>query len=79
MLTRKRRWSILIAAALLGLLICGFAAFQYAIHSLKEQVEKTLGPQGEVNEIRISLTGGRNHRFAHQGAGRNERDGLASR
>ena len=39
------------------LLIVGFAAFQFAIHSLKGQVEKALGPNGEVKEIRVSLTG----------------------
>ena len=57
MRTRTRRWTLIIGGTLIVILIAGFAAFQFAIQSLKGQVEKALGPQGEVKEIRVSLTG----------------------
>lgn len=57
MSARARRWILIIGSALIALLIVGFAAFQYAVHSLKGQVEDALGPNGEVKEIRVSLTG----------------------
>ena len=57
MSARARRWILIIGSALIVLLIVGFAAFQYAVHSLKGQVEDALGPNGEVKEIRVSLTG----------------------
>ncbi|MEI7430053.1 MAG: DUF748 domain-containing protein [Betaproteobacteria bacterium] len=56
MATPTRRWTFIIGGTLIALLITGFAAFQYAIHALKGQVESALGPQGEVQEIRVSLT-----------------------
>ncbi|MFZ2269661.1 MAG: DUF748 domain-containing protein [Azonexus sp.] len=43
--------------ALLALLILLFLAFQVAVHILKGQVEKALGPTGEVREIRVGLGG----------------------
>lgn len=57
MSTRTRRWTLIIGGTLIVLLIAGFAAFQFAIQSLKGQVEKALGPQGGVKEIRVSLKG----------------------
>lgn len=57
MSTKTRRWTLIIGATLAAVLIAGFAAFQFAIQALKEQVEKALGPQGEVKEIRVGLTG----------------------
>ena len=57
MSARARRWILIIGGGFIVLLIVGFAAFQFAIHSLKGQVEKALGPNGEVKEIRVSLTG----------------------
>jgi hypothetical protein len=57
MALRKHRWKLLVGGSLAVLLIATFAAFQFAIHALKGQVEKALGPQGEVKEIRVSLTG----------------------
>jgi len=56
MATLTRRWTFIIGGTLIALLITGFAAFQFAIHALKGQVESALGPQGEVKEIRVSLT-----------------------
>lgn len=38
-------------------MVGGFATWQLAIRSLKSQVEQALGPQGEVREIRVGLTG----------------------
>ena len=52
----KRR--LLIVLALIGIMVLGgFAAWHVAIRSLKSQVEQALGPQGEVREIRVGLTG----------------------
>ena len=52
----KRR--VLIVLALIGIMVLGgFAAWHIAIRSLKSQVEQALGPQGEVREIRVGLTG----------------------
>ena len=44
-----RRWPLIVAGTLAVLLIVAFAAFQFAIKSLKSQVEQALGPHGEVN------------------------------
>ncbi|MBK7421915.1 MAG: DUF748 domain-containing protein [Propionivibrio sp.] len=57
MSTRARRWTLIIGSTFIFLLIAGLAAFQFAIHALKGQVEKALGPHGEVKSIRVSLTG----------------------
>ena len=52
----KRR--LLIVLALIGIMVLGgFTAWHFAIRSLKSQVEQALGPQGEVREIRVGLTG----------------------
>ena len=52
----KRR--VFIVLALIAIVVLGgFAAWQVAIRSLKSQVEQALGPQGEVREIRVGLTG----------------------
>jgi hypothetical protein len=52
-----RRRILIVGSTLLVLGIAGFCAFQYAIQALKEQVENALGPNGEVKEIRVGLTG----------------------
>lgn len=57
MTTKPRRWSLIIGSALAVVLIGGFVAFQFAIQALKGQVEKALGPDGEVKEIRVRLNG----------------------
>src|ERR1035437_9210877 len=57
MSTRSRRWFLIIGGSFVALLIIGFAAFQFAIHALKSQVEKALGPYGEVQSINVGLTG----------------------
>ena len=52
----KRR--VVIVLALIGIMVLGgFTAWHIAIRSLKSQVEQVLGPQGEVREIRVGLTG----------------------
>ena len=52
----KRR--LLIVLTLIAIvMVGGFATWQFAIRSLKSQVEQALGPQGEVREIRVGLTG----------------------
>jgi hypothetical protein len=57
MSTRSRRWLLILGASLVALLVIGFAAFQFAIHALKGQVEKALGPYGEVQAINVGLGG----------------------
>ena len=57
MKTRTRHWTLIIVSTFIVLLIAGFAAFQFAIHSLKGQIEKSLVPQSEVKEIKVGLTG----------------------
>jgi hypothetical protein len=52
-----RRWPLIVAGILVALLIAAFAAFQFAIKTLKSQVEQALGPYGEVKEIRVTFTG----------------------
>lgn len=54
---RARRWILILGITGAALFIAAFAAFQFAIHTLKGQVEKALGPNGEVAEIRVGLTG----------------------
>lgn len=57
MATRKTPWKLIIGITLSFLIIGAVTAFQFAVHSLKTQVEKTLGPLGEVKDISVSLTG----------------------
>lgn len=57
MSTRARRWILIVGSCCVVLLIASFAAFQFAVHALKGQVEEALGPHGEVKEIRVGLTG----------------------
>ena len=57
MSTRSRPWLLILGGSLAALLIIGFAAFQFAIHVLKGQVEQALGPYGEVKAINVGLTG----------------------
>jgi len=57
MSTRSKRWLLILGGSLVALLIIGFAAFQFAIHALKGQVEKALGPYGEVQAINVGLSG----------------------
>ena len=57
MQTKTRRWTLIIATTVAVLLIAGFVAFQFAVRSLKGHIEKALGPQGEVKEIHVNLTG----------------------
>ena len=54
---RRSRRLLIIASLLAALLLGAFAAFQFAAQSLKTQVEQALGPQGEVHDIRVGLTG----------------------
>ncbi len=57
MKTRTRRWVLITVSMFIIWLIAGFFAFQFAVHSLKAQIEKSLGPQSEVKEIKVGLTG----------------------
>ena len=57
MSARTKRWLLILGGSLVALLIIGFAAFQFAIHALKGQVEKALGPYGEVQAINVGLSG----------------------
>ena len=55
-ISKNRRW-LLLAVLLIALPLAGLAVVQYAIHSLKAQVVKALGPQSEVREIKVGLDG----------------------
>ena len=57
MSARTKRWLLILGGSLVALLIIGFAAFQFAVHALKGQVEKALGPYGEVQAINVGLSG----------------------
>jgi hypothetical protein len=57
MSTRTRRWPLIAGGILIAVLITGFALFQFSIQALKNKVEQALGPYGEVQDIRVSLTG----------------------
>ncbi len=57
MATHSPRWTLIIGGGLIVLLLAGFLAFQFSLYALKEQVQKALGPQGEMQDIRVSLTG----------------------
>lgn len=53
--TRRR---LLLAAGLLGaLLLGGLGVFQLTVHVLKGQIERSLGPHGEVREMRVGAGG----------------------
>ncbi len=55
--SQPKRRLLIVVTLVTALIIGGFAAWQFAIRSLKSQVEQALGPQGEVREIRVGLTG----------------------
>lgn len=57
MSSQPKRRLLIVITLITALIIGGFAAWQFAIRSLKIQVEQALGPQGEVREIRVGLTG----------------------
>jgi len=54
---RPARRTLIILVLVVAVVLGGFAAWQYGIRSLKRQIEQSLGPQGEVREIRVGLTG----------------------
>lgn len=55
--TKKTRWPVILLVTLLCLVAALFAAYQFALRTIKSEIEKTLGAQGEVQEIRANLTG----------------------
>lgn len=55
--SQSKRRLLIVITLVAALIFGGFAAWQLAIRSLKSQVEQALGPQGEVREIRVGLTG----------------------
>ena len=57
MTTRVRRWMLIIVSLTIILAVAAFAAFQLAVRSLRSEVESALGPHGEVQQIRVALTG----------------------
>jgi hypothetical protein len=50
------RRPLIFLAFVLALVLGGFAVWQYGVHSLKTRIEQSLGPRGEVQEIRAGLT-----------------------
>ena len=55
--SRPKRRLFIVLTLVTVVIVGGFAAWQFAIRSLKSQVEQALGPRGEVREIRVGLTG----------------------
>ena len=55
--TQQRPWLLIFGSAVIILSIAAFAVFQLSVQKLKGQVEKTLGPYGEVRGIRVGLNG----------------------
>lgn len=53
----SRRWPLLVVAALIVLLITGFAAFRFAIRTVETKIMAAIGPQGEVKELRVTTAG----------------------
>ena len=53
----RRRWPLVLLAALIALLIAGVVAYQFAVRTAKEKIIATLGPRGEVKELKVGLTG----------------------
>ena len=53
---RLQRWGVAIAAVLLVLAIAGVALMHFAARSLKDRIERVLGPESSVSEINVRLT-----------------------
>ncbi len=53
---KNRRWPYWLAASLILIALAGVVGLQLATRTLKDQVEKALGPRGEIGEIRVSLS-----------------------
>jgi len=53
---KNRRWPYWLAASLILIALAGVVGLQLATRALKDQVEKALGPRGEIGEIRVSLS-----------------------
>ncbi len=54
MASSSKRGVVIAAVLLLTLAVAGFAAYRYAVQTLKDKIETALGPRGEVAEIRVS-------------------------
>lgn len=53
----SRRWPLIVVAALIVLLVTGFAAFRFAIRTVETKIMAAIGPQGEVKELRVTTAG----------------------
>lgn len=56
MQSRSKRWMLIVGGALLVLAVLTFAAMHFAARSLKESIEKVLGPESTVADLDIGLT-----------------------
>ena len=52
-----KQWRLILLAAVVSLSMGGVFAYRFAVRSIEEKIVATLGPQGEVRELRIALTG----------------------
>lgn len=52
-LSRPRRWTLIAAAAILVLVLTGIIGLRLATKALKGEIERALGPESEVGEIRV--------------------------
>lgn len=55
--TTSARWLKIAFVGLLLIVVGGFAAWQFALHTLKAQIEAALGERGEVRELRVGAGG----------------------
>lgn len=56
-MSRIPRLPLIILAVLAALSLTAVLVWQYGIRNLRAQIEQTLGPRGEVRELRVGLTG----------------------
>ena len=56
MTAKKTPWGVIILAVLGVLALAVAAADHFGIQALRAQVEKALGPESEVQEIKVGLT-----------------------
>ena len=55
---KNRQRRLLLILAIIAIVIAGgFATWRFGIRTLKSQIEQALGPNGEVQEINVGLTG----------------------
>lgn len=52
-----RHWLVGLGSSIVLLLAIAYAGYHYALQTIKSGVQQALGPNGEVRELRVTLTG----------------------